>query len=143
MTDDIARNALARDITSRLISCSHDELRVFDRLLLRTEFVVQLPWKRRIATGPGDADRRYHLASKCGGSMVTRCEGRWPAGDAVETFVVRAQLFDLCRACMTWWFTTENIAEAIVDAITELADEDRRYADLREAARLEMLDGGA
>jgi hypothetical protein len=141
---ELRRNALSRDVTSRLIRASHDELRVVDRLVTRLEHLRSLSWTRRLATGPGDVDRVFHLVACADGRVVTRCNGSWWIGDAVETSIDGPLLRELCRACVERWAHGKDIQlYGLLDLARDLATEDLARAALHEAADREMNGGGS
>ncbi len=97
-------------------------------------------WERRVATGAGDRDTSFHLAiaRPSAGVVMTLCNGSWPFGDAVET-VANVPLAERCRACWRAAVADDRFALALVELAGELAAEDQERAELREAARAEML----
>ena len=140
MADVQQRNALARTITARVLSAPLDVLRALDRLILRIDQLRALSWTRRIATGPGDVDLSYHLVSVVAGSMATRCNGRWFAGDTVETSLEGPPLHEMCAACVERWARGhDRELYGVLDLARDLRTEDIANAALHEAARLEMI----
>lgn len=143
--DDLAHQALIRSITPRLQLTSHGEACMVDRVLVLIERIRcggDRRWERRVPTGAGDHDTSFHLATLRAGAgiVATLCNGSWPLGDAVET-TANAPLADRCRACWRSAVADDPLALVLVDVADELAAEDRDRADLREAARVEMLGG--
>lgn len=137
MTDDLQRLALARSIAARLPAASLDDLRLVDKLLTRLE-QSRFTWRRRVATGPGDIDTRWHLAVTGCAMVVTRCHGRWSKGDTDERNDY-PPILERCLACQRAAWRGTELDALIAAALEELADEDRERAGLREAARIEML----
>ena len=74
-------------------------------------------WARHIASG----DTRFHAVSAVvfGGSLITRCRGRWPERDAIESHDA-PPVDECCGACL------REVAE--VDGVIA-------WASLREAFR--------
>ena len=139
---EVQRHALARDIAMRLISAPRDHVRILDRLAVRLDQLRSLSWTRRKATGPGDEDSKFHLVSLSGGSFVTRCNGRWYAGDTVETSLDGPPLHQLCGACVERWARARGLElYGLLELARDLATEDTARADLHEAARLAMIGG--
>jgi len=142
---DLQRNALARDITSRLIRASHDELRILDKLLVRLEQLRSLSWTRRRATTDRDVDRSFHLVGRIStGAVSTRCDGSWWRGDESETSLDGPPLAEMCWECARRWAAGRDIElYALLDVARDLRTEDIANAALHEAARLEMIGGGS
>ncbi len=139
---DLQRNALARDVSMRLLRASHDQLRCLDRLLTRLEQLRDLSWTRHVATGPNDVDDSFHLAFARDSRMVTRCNGSWPEGDAVETSLDGPPLHEMCGACVERWARGKDIAlYGLLDLARDLATDDLIHAELHELARVEMTGG--
>jgi len=141
--DDLAHQALLRDIGRRLQLTSHGEACLVDRGLVAIERIRcggDRRWERRVPTGPGDHDTSFHLATPraSAGIVATLCNGSWPLGDAVET-TANVPIADRCRACWRAAVGDNPLALALIDLADELAVEDRGRAELREAARAEML----
>jgi hypothetical protein len=140
---DLQRNALARDISMRLLRASHEDLRIIDRLLTRLEQLRNLSWTRHVATSPHDVDRAFHLVvGTTGDSLRTRCNGSWPATDAVETCVTSPPIVEMCGACIERWTRGRDVdLYGLLDLARDLATEDLIRAELHEAARAEMMGG--
>lgn len=145
MPDELLCTALARSIAVRLPLASHDELRAVDIVLQTLEAIRHgdgRDWFRRVATGPGDVDRSYHLARRLRATITTACGGSWPIDDAVEVSP-NPPLVERCDAC--WREAAASspggpaVGEALLFVVAELAERDRERAGLREAARVEML----
>lgn len=148
MPDELLCTALVRSIAVRLPLASHDELRVTDIVLQTLEAIRHgegRDWLRRVATGPGDVDRSYHLARRLRATIVTACGGSWLIDDAVEVSP-NPPLVERCDAC--WREAAASspggpvVGEALLFVVAELAEQDRERAGLREAALAEMLGEG-
>lgn len=143
MTDDTQRRGLVSDLARRLALAGHDELRVVDKLFTRLE-QQRFVWTRRIATGLGDIDTRWHLATRVAprGSVITLCDGRWPTGDAAETSD-SPPVTERCMACQREaWHGRADLDPLIAAVLEQLAADDLATANLREAARAEMVGDG-
>lgn len=145
MTDEIQRRGLLRSLTACLADCSYEELRVLD-VPLQTLLMIRAggdrQWQRRIATGPGDVDRSWHLARYRAGfrpaSVVTLCSGSWAALDAIETSL-NPPLEERCHACWREACGGSAIGMALLEVVGQLAILDRDRAELREQVRDEMV----
>lgn len=149
MSDELRRQALARDIARRMQLASFYELRVIDRALLELERsregAGELRWERRLPTGPGDVDdsvRSVHLvtALPSRGVVETLCTESWPFNDLTERWC-NPPIDKRCLAC--WRRSAGRSRAALVDIAAEIALEDRQRADLHEQARAEMLGAAA
>jgi len=117
---------------------------LIERLLTRLEQLRNLSWTRRVATSPHDVDADYHLVSVVAGSMATRCNGLWLAGDTVETSIDGPPLHEMCWECARRWAAGKDIElYALLDLARDLRTEDIANAALHEAARVEMIGGGS
>ena len=140
MSDD-QRRGLVADLTRRLALASHDEIRVVDRVLDRLER-LRFRWERRIPTGEHDRDPKFHLAARLGGGvMTTRCRGSWPLGDMVETQSAPI-VTERCLACQRAAWSGTELDPLISAVLEQLAADDLSTANLREAARAEMVGDG-
>jgi len=140
MTDDTQRRGLIADLTRRLALASHDELRVVDRVLQRLE-QLRFTWLRRGPTSPNDIDTRWHLSARvANGAIVTRCHGRWAEHDMV-TCVDSPPVTERCLACQraAWSDSASDLDPLIAAVLEQLAADDLATANLRDAARAEML----
>lgn len=141
---DLQRNALARDITLRLARVGLFDLRVVDKLLLRLEQLRPLSWTRRLATSTQDRDRYFHLPTIAAGRVVTRCNGSWSLDDASEVSIDGPPLHEMCGACAERWARGKDVQlYQLLELARDLATEDLEREALREAARVEMVGGGA
>lgn len=140
MTDDTQRRGLVSDLTRRLALAGHDELRVIDRVLQRLE-QRRFKWERHVATSPYDTDKAFHLAAPFGRVVVTRCNGRWPAGDAVEHNGC-PPVAERCLACQRAAWRETELDPLIVEVLEQLAADDLAMSNLRDAARAEMVGDG-
>jgi hypothetical protein len=144
--DELAHQGLIRDIGRRLQLTSHGEACMVDRGLAAIERIRcggDRRWERRIPTGTGDHDTSFHLATPRAraGVVATLCNGSWPLGDAVET-TANVPLEERCRACWRAAVGDDRLALQLLELADELAAEDQERAELREAARAEMLGAG-
>jgi len=142
MSDD-QRRGLVADLTRRLSVLDLDSVRVLDRIALRIE-QLRFTWLRREATGPNDIDTRWHLSARvANGAIVTRCHGRWAEHDLV-TCVDSPPVTERCLACQraAWRDSASELDPLIATVLEQLAADDLATANLREAARAEMLGEG-
>jgi hypothetical protein len=144
---ELERLALARNIAARLHLASHEEIRLLDRLLVRLEQTRACAdlrgWLRRLSTTPYDRDDLYHLvARRTDVAVTTLCSGSWLAGDATEA-MRGPPLTERCLVCWRAGSAGDPLRLALIAAMEELADEDQERAELREAARAEMLGSAA
>jgi len=141
MSADLQRRGLASDLTRRLQLASHDELRLADAALTAIEQARGLQWERRIATGPGDVDRLFHIATPrlSRGIVETRCRGSWPFADPVE----RQSNVPVVERCLECWRAVADhpISVGLLAVVEDLCAQDVERAELREAARREMFVG--
>lgn len=145
MPDDLLCNALARGIAVRLPLASEGELRAVDVVLQTLEAIRHgdgRDWLRRLATGPGDVDRDYHLARRLRATYATACGGSWELDDAVD-LSPNPPLVERCHAC--WRAAAASspggpaLGEALLVVVAEMEERDQERHELREAARAEML----
>lgn len=138
---DTERRGLVADLARRLALAPIEDLRILDRLLTRLE-QLRFWWSRRIATTSHDVDAKFHLATQVNGVMVTRCNGRWAPLDAVESHDA-PPVTERCMACQRAAWSGTELDELIAAVEEQLAGEDLARANLRDAARAEMLvEGG-
>jgi hypothetical protein len=137
--DDLQRRALASDLARRLQLASLDELCLIDAALTAIEQARSLQWERRIATGPGDVDRLFHIATPrpSRGVVETGCRGSWAFGDMVE----RQPSVPVAERCLECWRAVADhpIAVGLLAIVEDIVARDIERAELREAARREML----
>jgi hypothetical protein len=138
---EIQRIALARDVASRLGRLSMDGVRALDKLAVLLEHLRSLSWTRHAS----NVDRMFHVpAVGQGGSFVTRCDGRWPIGDAVETSLDGPPLHLMCGQCVERWARGKDVQlYGVLELARDLATEDMARAELHEGARVEMTGGGS
>ena len=137
--DDTQRRGLIADLSRRLALAPLDDLRVLDKLEQRLA-QLRFVWTRRSPTSPHDIDTRYHLAATIGDSEVTRCNGRWPSADPAR-IAVSPPVLERCMACQrAAWSDSASELDPLISAVLEMiAAEDLARANLRDAARAEML----
>lgn len=136
---NVLHHALVRTLSKRVAAASLAELRVLERVLDQLEIQRRDRWERRLATGPGDVDRSFHLVHVSGGSVCTLCNGRWDLGDAVETQAYPT-LGDRCPACLRRAGRNSMADALIYDVEAEIAAEDRAAADRQAVARALMAE---
>lgn len=142
MTDDTQRRGLVADLTRRLALLNLEHVRALDRIALRLD-QLRYVWMRRSPTGEHDADAYYHLTSTIGASEVTRCAGRWARTDAARV-AVSPPVAERCLACQraAWGDRASDLDPLICALLEDLAADDLAMANLREAARAEMVGDG-
>lgn len=142
MTDDTQRRGLVSDLTRRLALLDLDHVRALDRIALRLD-QLRYVWMRRAPTGKHDADAYYHLTSTIGASEVTRCAGRWARTDAARV-TASPPATERCMSCQraAWSDSASDLDPLIVAVLEQLAADDLALANLREAARAEMVGEG-
>lgn len=148
MSDPIRHRALADNLAARLRVCSIAEQWLIDRALgslegVRERDVFGRRWERRIATGPGDIDRSWHLVSRFDHDVrrhiaTTACNGSWMRDDPTET-LNSPPLEERCTACWREAVQGDALGLALIDAWGEIQAEERAKEGLREAAREEMV----
>ncbi len=139
---DLQRNALARDVAMRLSLAPFEDTRIVDRLVLRLEQLRSLSWSRRLPTSEFDAERLFHLASLAKDRVVTRCNGSWWLGDAVETSAEGPPLHQMCGECARRWARGKDLElYGLLELAHDLATEDMAREQLREEALAEMTGG--
>lgn len=133
MTDEIRRQALDRVLSRRLLDAITGEFEIVDRVLLELEKLRDgaggSPWRRRLATGPGDVDRSYHLTRRELGAVTTLCRGGWRSGDRSE-FAFNPPLEERCTACWRRVVAGDEIALRVLELVELMGAEGRA----REAA---------
>ena len=135
----LQRNALQRDVERRLASVDLETLRVLDRSLTRLEQLRALSWSRLA----GEVDQRAHIVGLSGGSVLTRCNGRWPVGEPVQTWTDSPPIHLMCLGCVHAWARGKDVdTYGLLELARELATEDIEREALHEAARVEMIGGG-
>lgn len=101
-------------------------------------------WERRIATGPGDVDRDWHLTRQHSAiephdwKVTTACNGAWRFDDHVEQ-TDNPPLPERCTTCWRAAVQGDPLALALIDAWLAMEAEDRRKAGEQERARDEMV----
>ena len=152
MSDDLQLRGLLRGFMARLPLCNLGEARVLDVALTTLEQIRgggDRQWQRRIATGPGDVDRSWHLTKPrrppfqpqpdpWADGVVTACSGSWDLTDAAETSL-NPPIDERCHACWRAACGGSAIGMALLEVAGQLAIQDRDRAELREAARDEMF----
>lgn len=134
----IAHAALIRDISRRLELASLDELRVLDKSLTGLEQLRSHRWER-VISAPG-MTKFCSIGKIERGSVVTRCAGRWPITETVET-QNPPRISDMCRACLRWIafeLGAGHSIDALIAIAGEIAKEDVERAELRAQALAEM-----
>lgn len=124
MSDDLRCRGLFANLTARLRCASFAELQLIDRALETLEGVRERDaygrrWERRIATGPGDVDRSWHLALRGSEYVRTACKGSWLADDATEQ-ADSPPLKDRCRACWREAVRLDPVGLALIDELDEV-----------------------
>lgn len=137
---ELQRGALGRGISRTLLGLGLGDLRIVDRLVVRLEQLRSLSWTRH----GGDVDRMFHLVTTWGGSVATRCDGRWPESDPSETLPEGPPLHLICGECARRWARGKDLElYGLLELARDLATEDLIRAEPHEAARLEMTGGGS
>lgn len=152
--DPIRHRAIADNIAARLRCCSILELQVIDQALgtlegVRERDALGRRWERRIATGPGDVDRSWHLVKArqrrdaatlqlVSDGVETACRARWAPNDATEA-IDNPPLLERCGACWREAVQGDALALALIDAVDEIAARERALDEAHERERDEAV----
>lgn len=140
---------LASNLAARLRASAPADLQLIDRALGSLEGVRERDtfgrrWTRRIATGPGDVDRDWHLTRQHSAiephdwKVTTACKGTWAFDDHVEQ-TDDPPLEERCTACWREAVQGDPLGLALIAAWGEIQDEARARAENHERERDEMV----